>query len=72
MYGRITLSTQVHVDQLSVAGDLRTALQKHQITVQIRARMLCPNTTVIEADKGFFFVHAESFLLLTGLLGGSA
>lgn len=72
MYGRITLSTQVHVDQLSVAGDLRTALQKHQITVQIRARTLCPNTTVIEADKGIFFVHAESFLLLTGLLGGSA
>lgn len=50
----ITLSTKVHVDQLSVAGDLRTALLKHQITVQIQARTLCPNTTVIEPDKGIF------------------
>lgn len=48
----------MHVDQLSVARDLRTALLKHQITVQIQARTPCPNTTVIEPDKGIFlFIH---------------
>lgn len=53
------------MDQLSVAGDLRTALLKHQITVPIRARTLCPNTTVIEPDKGIFlFMQKVSCFLL--------
>lgn len=57
----------MHVDQLSVTGDLRTALLKHQITAQIQARTLCPNTAVIEPDKGIilFMQKVSCFLLVS-------